>query len=273
MLKIENLNFSYSSERILKNISLNVQSGELLGIIGPNGSGKTTLLKLIAKILKPSSGALLLGSINAHEIPAEDYAKKIAYMPSTIDVSFSYTVEEFVSMGRFPYTGRYGSLGPVDRKIIAETLEKFGINRYKQRKMWELSDGEKQRVFLAQTVVQETSLLVLDEPTSHLDLGHSFRILDIVKELNSGGITVIAVLHDLNIASEYCSRLVLLREGEIFSRGTPEEVLTCQNVEEVYKMKALVCKNPFSKKPYVFGIPASHIPIDVSQSQQRANQG
>ncbi len=257
MLSIEKLNFSYGKEPVLKNLSADIRNGELLGIIGPNGSGKTTLLKLLTRLLKPSSGRLSLDGTNAYEIPAGEYAKKVAYLPSSIDVSFSYTAEEFVSMGRFPYTGRYGSLAVSDRKVIGNTMEKFEIRRYAKRKIWELSDGEKQRVFLAQTVAQEPSLLILDEPTSHLDLGHSFRILDIIKELNTGGITVIAVLHDLNIASEYCSRLILLKNGEIFSQGTPEEVLTYQNVEEVYQTRALVYKNPFSKKPYVFGIPAS----------------
>lgn len=264
MLKIEKLNFSYGQGWVLKDLSLEVGSGELLGIIGPNGSGKTTLLKLITKLLKPCSGKLLLNDTNIHKIPAKKYAKEVAYLPSIIDITFSYTVEEFVSMGRFPYTGRYGNLSISDRKIIKSTLEKFEISRYASRKIWELSDGEKQRVFLAQTVVQEPSLLILDEPTSHLDLGHSFRILDIIKELNITGITIIVVLHDLNIASEYCSSLILLKNGSVFSQGTPEQVLTYQNIEEVYQTNALVYKNPFTHKPYVFGIPA-----DFLQSKEK----
>jgi iron complex transport system ATP-binding protein len=259
MLKIEKLNFAYDKENVLKNLSAEIKSGELLGIIGPNGSGKTTLLKIITKILKPSSGSLFFEGLKICEITAGEFAKKVAYLPSDINISFSYTVEEFVSMGRFPYTGRYGNLSASDKKTIKETLEKFEIDSYKERKIWELSDGEKQRVFLAQTVAQEPSLLILDEPTSHLDLGHSFKILDIIKKLNEDGITVVAVLHDLNIASEYCSRLILLKNGKIFSQGTAEEVLTYQNVEEVYETKALVYKNPYSRKPYVFGIPSALI--------------
>ena len=126
MLKIEKLNFSYGQGWVLKDLSLEVGSGELLGIIGPNGSGKTTLLKLITKLLKPCSGKLLLNDTNIHKIPAKKYAKEVAYLPSIIDITFSYTVEEFVSMGRFPYTGRYGNLSISDRKIIKSTLEKYG---------------------------------------------------------------------------------------------------------------------------------------------------
>jgi iron complex transport system ATP-binding protein len=257
MLKIEKLNFSYGRERVLNGLSAEVKSGELLGIIGPNGSGKTTLLKLVAKILKPSSGGIFIDGRNVNKISAGEYAKKVSFLPSGIDVSFSYTVEELVSMGRFPYTGRYGNLSAADRTAVKNALEEFGLKRYTERKTWELSDGEKQRVFLAQAVVQEPSLLILDEPTSHLDIGHSFRILDTIKKLNAGGITVAAVLHDLNIASEYCSKLLLLKNGKVFSHGAPEEVLTYQNVEKVYETKVLVYKNPFSNKPYVFGIPAA----------------
>jgi iron complex transport system ATP-binding protein len=257
MLSIKKLNFSYDSDRVLKDLSAEVKDGELLGIIGPNGSGKTTLLKLITKILKPSSGNLFFDEAKICEIPAGEYAKKVAYLPSDINISFSFSVEEFVSMGRFPHTGRYGRLSASDKKTIKNAMNEFEIGRYADRNIWELSDGEKQRVFLAQTVAQEPSLLILDEPTSHLDIGHSFKILDIIKKLNGDGLTVITVLHDLNLASEYCSRLLLLKDGEIFSQGSAEEVLTYQNVEEVYDTKALVYKNPYSKKPYVFGIPAA----------------
>jgi len=256
MLLIENISFSYGRQPVIKNLSSGIENGEFFGIIGPNGSGKTTLIKIITRILKPSSGAIFLDDENIKKIPPGEYAKKVSYLPSGIEISFSYTVEEFVSMGRFPYTGRYGNLSVRDRKTVKDILEKFEISLYGYRKIRELSDGEKQRVFLAQAVVQEPSLLLLDEPTSHLDIGHSFKILDIIKNLNRSGITVISVLHDLNLASEYCTRLLMLKEGEIFSQGRPEEVLTYENIEQVYRTKVLVYKNPRSGKPYVFGIPA-----------------
>jgi len=256
MLRIENISFSYGREKILKDLSAEIRDGEFLGIIGPNGSGKTTLLKVVTKILKPSSGRILLNGEDIKKIPAWQYARNVSFLPSGIDISFSYTVEEFVSMGRFPYTGRYGILSEGDRETVREVLEKLEISRYENRKIQELSDGEKQLTFLAQAIVQEPHLLILDEPTSHLDIGHSFRILDIIRSLNRAGITVISVLHDLNLASEYCTGLLMLKDGEIFSRGSAEEVLTYTNIERVYETKVLVYKNPHSGKPYVFGIPS-----------------
>ncbi|MBN1445278.1 MAG: ABC transporter ATP-binding protein [Candidatus Omnitrophica bacterium] len=256
MLYIKNMSFSYGREKILKNLSAEIKDGEFFGIIGPNGSGKTTLLKVMTKILKPSSGSIMLNGKDIKKIPALQYAKSVSFLPSEIEVAFSYAVGEFVAMGRFPYTGRYGNMSAADRKKVMDVLEKFEIGSYGSRKIQELSDGEKQRVFLAQAIVQEPSVIILDEPTSHLDIGHSFRILDIIKDLNRSGITVISVLHDLNLASEYCTRLLMLKNGEIFSQGSPEEVLTYANIEQVYQTKVLVYKNPRSGKPYVFGIPA-----------------
>ncbi|HOL21785.1 MAG TPA: ABC transporter ATP-binding protein [bacterium] len=256
MFKIEGINFSYGKDDVLKDISFEIQKGEFLGIIGPNGSGKTTLLKVLARILKPYRGKILLENEEIYEIPLSEYAKKVAYLPSMIEFSFSYTVEEFVSLGRFPYTGRYGQLKKSDRDIVENVLEQFEIGQYRKRKVWELSDGEKQRVFIAQVITQQASVIILDEPVSHLDIGHSFKIMDIIKEINRSGITVISVLHELNLASEYCTKLLLLNKGSIFSEGTAEEVITYQNIEKVYQTKVLVYKNPHTGKPYVFGIPA-----------------
>ncbi len=257
MLGVENISFAYGREKILKSLSVEIKDGEFFGIIGPNGSGKTTLLKIITKILNPSSGRILLDGEDVRKIPAGQYSRNISFLPSGIDVSFSYTVEEFVSMGRFPYTGRYGNLSSGDMEKVNETLDTLGISPGAERKINELSDGEKQRVFLAQAIVQEPRLIILDEPTSHLDIGHSYKILDIIKHLNRTGMTVISVLHDLNLASEYCTKLLMLKDGEIFSQGTPEEVLTYANIEQVYETKVLVYKNPHSGKPYVFGIPSA----------------
>ena len=255
MLRINNVSFSYGRDRIIRDLSAEIKDGEFLGIIGPNGSGKTTLLKIITRILKPSSGRIYLDGEDIGKTPAGRYARKVSFLPSGIDVSFTYTVEEFVSMGRFPHTGRYGSLSERDRKTVSTVLEKLGIGDYDDRKIQELSDGERQRVFLAQAIAQEPRLLVLDEPTSHLDIGHIFKIMDVIRNLNRSGITVISVLHDLNLASEYCSRLLMLRSGEVFCHGTVEEVLTFQNIEQVYETRVLVYRNPHSGKPYVFGIP------------------
>ncbi len=256
MLRLEEIYFAYDRTDTLKGISFEVEKGEFLGIIGPNGSGKTTLLKVIARILNPYKGILFLENEDIKKVPLIEYARKVAYLPSQIDISFSYTVEEFIALGRFPYIGRYGEIKKTDREIIENTLKQFEISQYRERKIWELSDGEKQRVFIAQVIAQQSSIIILDEPTSHLDIGHSFKILDIIREINRSGITVIAVLHDLNLASEYCTGLLMLKKGEVFAKGTVEDVITYKNIEDAYDTKVLVYKNPHTGKPYVFGIPA-----------------
>jgi len=255
MLKIKDISFSYGNKTAVKSLSAEIKKSEFVGIIGPNGSGKSTLLKLLVRILNPSAGKIFLDNCDISGIPGERYAKIVSYLPSNLDIYFPYTVEEFISMGRFPFAGRYGKFNKEDRKNVRETMENFQIENWKGRSVMELSDGEKQRVFLAQGIVQQPRLLLLDEPTSHLDIGHQYRIMDAVKTLNFSGMTVISVLHDLNLASEYCTKLLLMKDGEIFSRGTPAEVITYSNIEEVYKTRVLVYDNPFSKKPHVFGIP------------------
>jgi len=255
MLEIKNLFVSYGEKEIIKNISLKIEKGVFAGIIGPNGAGKTTLLKTVAGILKPKKGEILLEGENIYRISSLKLAKKVAYLPSVFDIHFSYTVEEFIIMGRFAYTGRFGRLSEDDFKIFKETIKLLELEKLKRRKIWELSDGEKQRTYLAQALVQQPSLLLLDEPTSHLDIGHQFKIMDILQKLNKDGLTIISILHDLNLASEYCDYLILLKNGEIFKEGKVEKVLTYQNIEKVYQTKVLVYKNPHSKKPYVFGIP------------------
>jgi iron complex transport system ATP-binding protein len=259
MLKIKNITFSYRTTPVLQNLSTEIKKGEFLGIIGPNGSGKSTLLKLIVRILTPSKGNIFLDTKNIKEIPYSTYSQKISYLPSNLETHFPYTVEEFISTGRAPYINRYGVLNKEDFKIIEETINIFELKDYKNLNIRELSDGEKQKVFLAQAVVQQPSLLILDEPTSHLDIGHSYKIMDIIKELNKKGTTIISVLHNLNLASEYCSNLILLNIGRIISSGDPSDVLTYQNIEETYKTKVLVYKNPHSGKPYVFGLPAHQL--------------
>jgi|LSQX01.3.fsa_nt_gb iron complex transport system ATP-binding protein len=259
MLKLKNLSFSYRTTPVLENISTEIKQGEFLGIIGPNGSGKSTLLKLIVRILTPSKGNVFLDTKNIKDIPYSTYSQKVSYLPSNLETHFPYTVEEFISTGRAPFINRYGILNAEDLQIIEETMVLFELKGYNNLNITELSDGEKQKVFLAQAVVQQPALLILDEPTSHLDIGHSYKIMDIIKELNNKGTTIISVLHNLNLASEYCSTLTLMNIGKIVSSGGPSDVLTYQNIEETYKTKVLVYKNPHSGKPYVFGLPAHQL--------------
>ena len=256
ILSVENLSCGYERGMVLKNISFSIKEGEFLGIIGPNGSGKTTLARVISRTLKPYRGKIYYKGKDIFTLSPVLFAREIAYLPSGIEIYFPYTVEEFVSMARFPYTGRFSKLKENDRKIVNESLRLLDISTLKNRMVQELSEGEKQRVFLAQVIAQNTPFLILDEPISHLDIGHKFAIMDTLKKLNrERNITVMAILHDLNLASEYCDRLILLQNGVIYKEGVPEEVLKYQIIEEVYATRVLVYRNPFTGKPYVFGIP------------------
>jgi iron complex transport system ATP-binding protein len=252
LLKVTDLVAGYQDRKIIDKISFSVLKGCFLGIIGPNGSGKTTLFRVITGFLKPWEGEVLYQGKNTARIPASDLAKKIAVMPQGMESTFSFTVEELVAMGRFPYLGHLQKSGEKDRNVIRQVLDLTDTKDFKGKKLFELSGGEKQRVFLAQALAQEPKLLLLDEPTAHLDIGHQIRILDVIKRLNrSQGITVIVVLHDLNLASLYCDRLIMLKDGSIFEEGSPSEVMTYETIEAVYETVVLVNENPVTRRPHV----------------------
>lgn len=256
ILRVSDLVCGYDREDILKGISFSVEEGSFLGIIGPNGAGKTTLFRAIARVLKPYRGEILYKERALSRIPRRDLAREVAVLPQVLSITFSYSVEEFVLMGRFPYLGRLEKEKKVDLEIVERAMALADVLSLRERKVWELSGGERQRVILAQALAQEPELLLLDEPTAHLDIGHQIEILDLVRRLNrEKEVTVIMVSHDLNLASEYCDDLILLREGEIYQRGSPEEVLSYVHIEAVYETVVVVKKSPVSGKPYVVLVP------------------
>lgn len=246
----------YEKVPVIKGIFLSVDKGEFIGIIGPNGAGKTTLFRAISGLLKPARGGIEYKGNDILGISPKKFAEEIAVIPQMLDVPFDFTVGEFVLMGRFSRRGRFVSLKKEDHKVVDEILELTDMTLLKERKISELSGGERQRAILAQGFAQEACFLIMDEPTGALDIGHKVRIMDLVKRLKKKrDLTVLAAFHDLNLASCYCDRLVLLKEGTVFAGGTPKEVLTYQNIEEVYKTLVVVKEDPVSKKPYVFLVP------------------
>lgn len=253
ILQFQDLSCGYDGSEIIKSISFSVKEGDFLGIIGPNGAGKTTLFRAGTRILIPMKGNIYFKGKDIAGIPPRDFAREVAVIPQLLEIPFSFLVEEFISLGRFPHTGRFEALKDRDHKILEDVLNLTDTYSFRRRKICELSGGERQRVVLAQGFAQEPVLLLLDEPTSHLDIAHQVQILDLLKKLNrEKNLTVIIVLHDLNLASSYCNRLILLKEGEIFKDGSPRDVLTYQNIEEVYKTLVVVKENPMSGKPYIF---------------------
>ncbi|USK55461.1 adenosylcobinamide amidohydrolase [Cytobacillus solani] len=249
MLSVQQLTGGYSVDSVLKNVSFELEQGELFGILGPNGSGKTTLLKMLSGILPFSEGTILLKGIPIKEYTAKELAKVVAVLPQHTSQSFSYTVKETVSLGRYAHQkGWFQTWSADDERIVRQVMEQTGVAHFEDHPIHELSGGERQRVFLAQALAQEPEILLLDEPTNHLDLSFQKELLDLLKEWTKvKGLTVISIFHDLNLAGLYCDRLLLLENGEININHTPNEVLREERIRKVYQTK--IQKQPHPKVP------------------------
>lgn len=253
---MEQVQCGYGTRIVLGGIDLVVKKGEFVGIIGPNGSGKTTVLRAITRLIKLMRGNIYLDDRDIYTLSHGEIAQRIAVVSQSLPV-ITMTVEEFVLLGRVPY---YKNLQFFENKqdLVAadKAMSMTDTERLRDHFMSEMSGGEVQLAFIARAIAQEPSLLLLDEPTAHLDITHQVGILDLIKRLNRQyNLTVIIVLHDLNLASEYCDRLVLMDSGKIQKAGTPEEVLTYKDIEEVYHTVVVVEKNPLSGKPFVLVVP------------------
>lgn len=252
MLEIKGLSCGYDSKLVLKDIDFVIDAGEFLGVIGPNGSGKTTLLRVITRVLKPRKGSIVFCRQDIAGMGFKELARNIAVVSQSFEEGFM-TVEEFVLLGRIPYYEKFQFLETKkDIEIAAKCMGLTDTFRLKDRLMKEISGGERQLALIARALTQEPRLLLLDEPTAHLDIAHQVGIMDLIRRLNwEFDLTVIMVLHDLNLASEYCQRLALINEGRIHKIGRPEEILDYRIIEEVYKTVVVVKKNPFSSRPYM----------------------
>ena len=219
------------NNQILKGVSIDSKSREFIGIIGPNGSGKSTLLKCIYRTLKPNNGCIMLGRQDISKMSVKESAKKLAVVAQHNYYNFDFSVGEVVLMGRSPHKKSLEPDNSEDYDIVNESLEKVGMLGFKNRSFSTLSGGEQQRVILARALAQQTPCLILDEPTNHLDIKYQLSLLNIVKSLN---LTIISAIHDLNIASMYCDRLFVMKNGRIVGMGTPQEVLTKEFIKEIY---------------------------------------
>jgi iron complex transport system ATP-binding protein len=255
-LRIRHVSFSYFDGLVLRDIDLSVEAGERVGLLGPNGSGKTTLLKLASGLLRPTQGEVYLGDLSLHQLTRREIAQKVAVVPQQLEMPFSFRVGEMVMLGRTPFVKALSGEGETDRQAVRQALVLTNTEALANRTFNELSGGERQKVILAMALAQEPKLLLLDEPTVHLDVNHQVEILELIKGLNSeNGITVVAAMHDLNLAALYFDRLVLLKEGAIFADGSPAEVLTEDIIHQVYLTPVLVHKHPSADVPNVTIIP------------------
>ena len=251
-LEIRNLDYSYGESLAVNDVSIDVAEGEFVGLIGPNGSGKSTVLKNVYRALTPDRGSISIDGQDLFGMSHRESALKMAVVGQENDVPFNFRVEEIVAMGRTPHKKMFDIDTPKDREIVEHALAHLGIKDMAKRNYLNLSGGEKQRVIIARAVAQECDFLILDEPTNHLDISYQLQIFDFVSRLKS---TVLAAIHDLNMAAMYCDRLYVLKDGAVVLEGPPEEVLTPENIFDVYGVKSLVRSNEKTGKINIIFLP------------------
>jgi iron complex transport system ATP-binding protein len=248
-LEVQDLSFAYSrganARPVLSNVSLNVARGSVVGLLGPNGSGKTTLLRVISGVLPPRAGAVLLEGRPVGEIARRDLARRMAVVPQETRATFDFTVLEMVLMGRYPHLGPFELEGAADVEIARRALSATGTAGLEGRPFATLSGGEKQRVVIAGALAQASDMLLLDEPTTALDLRYQFEILAVLKRLNAErGTTLMVSTHDLNLAAALCQRVVMVKDGRILASGPTDQTLTADNIRALYDVDADVQFHP-----------------------------
>lgn len=247
---VERLEFAYGESKVLTGISFEIKEGEILGILGPNASGKTTLLKNVAGLLTPLSGNISLEGRLSGSLSAKERSQIVAYVPQSEEPFLDFSVEQIVMMGRAPYLGLWGFEEVSDRRKVREAMERTSTWDLRKRGIEELSGGERQRVVLARALAQEAKILILDEPTSHLDVRHQKETLDLCASLaHEKSLSILLTLHDLNLASLYCDRLLLLKQGRIAYLGKVRETLTAANLKDVFGLEMQVLLDSKSGLP------------------------
>lgn len=251
-LEVEDLKFGYGKKLVLDEVSFNIKKGEFISIIGPNGSGKSTLLKTLNNIYNPWKGKIIIKGRNIKELKKKELARVMALVLQDNNIDYEFTVEEIILMGRHPHKGRFEKENKNDYKIIEESLEMTNTTYLRNRIITEISGGEKQRVMIAKALAQRPEIILLDEPTSHLDINHQIEILKLLKDMNKEkGTTIILVIHDINLGIRYSDKVIMLNEGKIIDIGNPEDVITKENIELSYNIKVEIEKNKYTDSLYI----------------------
>ncbi|HWU11767.1 MAG TPA: ABC transporter ATP-binding protein [Streptomyces sp.] len=245
-LKLDGLSVVRDGRSLVRGLSLDVPDGQVVGLVGPNGSGKSTALRCVYRALRPSSGTVWVGEQDLTRLPIRHSARTIAAMTQDGGIDFDFTVEEVVALGRAPHLRGNQALSGRERELCARAMDQLDIGHLAHRGVMTLSGGERQRVLLARALVQEPAILVLDEPTNHLDVRHQ---VDLLSLLRGAGLTVLVVLHDLNLAAAACDRLGVLSQGRLVASGTPADVLTTDLVADVFGVKASIVPHPLTGDP------------------------
>jgi len=252
-IQIRDLWFRYEGDWVLKGIDLSIGPGEVWGIIGPNGAGKSTLLRCVSGIRRAQQGEIWLEGQRLDRMSRIDIARIMSVVPQETAIVFPFCVLEIVLMGRSPFLGRFEMAREGDIEIARQNMELAECWDLRERPVTDLSGGERRRVMIAKALTQSPRIVLLDEPTSHLDIGHQVQILDALRDLSvRDGVTVVATMHDLNLASEFCGRLALMADGQVVAEGRPEELLVPELLERVYHVRPDIAENPRTGKPMVF---------------------
>jgi len=251
-LEMQNVTLAYGPKVVVRDLTFQMMPGEMLGLVGPNGCGKSTIIKALSRVIPPYSGRILLNGKDISQISHKNLSCMLGVVPQMPLLPSIFTAFEIVLMGRNPHLGLFQYEGPKDMAITWQAMERASTQHLAHRRVNELSGGEIQGIVIARVLAQETEAILLDEPTANLDIGRQIEILDLIKSLcRENNMTVVAALHDLNLASQYCDQLVLINNGRIHAEGTPEKVINTENIEEVYGSGSYVHAHPLSGLPAV----------------------
>ena len=257
-LSITGVECRYASVKILEDVTFQAEAGELIGVLGPNGAGKTTLLKTISGVLKPNGGVVYVDGRELNRMGVKEVARNIAVVPQDPQTTFNFTAMEIVLMGRNPHMSRLQLESPKDIQLALSSMRLAGVEHLADRMMDEISGGERRLIMIARALAQEPRILLLDEPTLHLDIANQIKVMELLRELcGKRGLLVIAVLHDFNLAARYCDKLLLLSGGRIQATGTPEEALTRENLSHVFGVQVYVKRHEMTNSIYIVPVSAS----------------
>ena len=250
-LTAEAVDLAYDGARVVAGLSVQIPRGSFTVVIGPNACGKSTLLRALARLLAPASGRVLLDGQAISSLPSKQLARRLGLLPQSAIAPDGITVRDLVGRGRYPHQNLLRQWSPADERAVDEALALTGTEDLAERAVDALSGGQRQRVWIAMVLAQETDLLLLDEPTTYLDVAHQVELMELLADLNARGRTVVAVLHDLNHAARYASRIVAMRGGRIIAEGAPAEVITSERVAEVFGLANTVIVDPVTGGPLV----------------------
>ena len=257
IFELRSIRAGYGGAPVIRDLTLEVAEGEFVAVIGPNGAGKSTLLKILSGDMAPAAGSVVFSGRPLAEYRPRSLARMLSVVHQAMETRVPFTVREFIRMGRFPHQGSFVVEDTRDREVMEWSAGTTGVGHLLDRRITELSGGELQLVRIAHALAQNSRIILLDEPVSHLDIQHAVMIMDILWKLNRGGSTVMAVLHDINLASDYSGRIVGMKDGEIFFNGTPREVLRYDLVEALFGTSCIVMDNPTTGRPLCTRSPAT----------------